>query len=200
MFDALESFIRSFFFDNPLSQLGLLVAVEGRARVLSELSASPEQHIQAMRQCTEQGGDFSLQNALDLARDTLSEIPPYGSREVLMLLSALSTVDPGDVALSVDAAQAAHLTCSLISLAAELYIATLLATTTGGTCNVALNRAHLDTLLQGHVPPLRRTTKHKQARKWIHMGFPEQTYATFPSLCAWYERYAQTSMRETSAA
>src|SRR4051794_40454394 len=61
-----------------------------------------------------------------------SHIPPYGSREVLLLLSALSTVDPGDVMDSIAACAAAHMTCSVISLAAEMYVATLMASTTGG--------------------------------------------------------------------
>jgi hypothetical protein len=57
-----------------------------------------------------------------------------------------------------------------------------------GTCNVVLNRDHLKTLLFAHIPPLpahKASAKQKQARRWIHMGFPSQQYQPYPSLCAW---------------
>jgi hypothetical protein len=41
------------------------------------------------------GGDASLQNALEVAVEALKDIPPYGHREVLFLLAALTTCDPG---------------------------------------------------------------------------------------------------------
>ena len=41
MFNASEIFIRSFFDENPLSQLGIVVIRDGVARQLTELSSSP---------------------------------------------------------------------------------------------------------------------------------------------------------------
>ena len=43
------------------------------------------------------GGDVSLQNALSLALGTLSSAPPYGHREVIVLLASLCTCDPGAI-------------------------------------------------------------------------------------------------------
>ena len=40
------------------------------------------------------GGQLSLQNVLDQAVASLLHVPPYGSREVLLLQSSLSTCDP----------------------------------------------------------------------------------------------------------
>jgi len=61
-----------------------------------------------------------------------SQIPPYGSREILLVLSSLSTVDPGDLHETIAACHSSHISCSVISLAAEMFVATMLATTTGG--------------------------------------------------------------------
>lgn len=47
------------------------------------------------------GGDASLQNALELAVDQLATVSPYGHRQVVMLVAALSSVDPGDVYASI---------------------------------------------------------------------------------------------------
>lgn len=52
-----------------------------------------------------------------------------------------------------------------------------------------MNRDHFKSLLLSHIPPLpahKASAKQKQARKWINMGFPEQKYEPYPSLCSWY--------------
>ncbi len=109
------AFIRAFFAANPLSQLGLSVARNGIAERLTELSGAPEAHVAALAAALRMdgggggggggagsassaapvfGGDFSLQNALDQAAAALGGIPPYGTRELLLLQSALATCDP----------------------------------------------------------------------------------------------------------
>jgi transcription initiation factor TFIIH subunit 2 len=105
MSGVLQQFVRTFFDENPLSQLGIIVLRNGVAERLSELSSSPEAHIAKLRANLDTGGDASLQNALDLAVGSLSSIPPYGHREVIIMLAALSTCDPGDINASIKAAK-----------------------------------------------------------------------------------------------
>lgn len=133
--DFLEAFILEFFDQNPLSQLGLIVSANRLAYHVTELSGNPLSQVSSLRECQESGGDFSLQNALDMARHKLAAIPPYGSREVLVLMSALCTVDPGDIHDTIAECRQSHITCSVISLAAEMYVCTLMAQTTGGQTN-----------------------------------------------------------------
>lgn len=57
------------------------------------------------------GGDCSLQNGLELCLESLSGVPPYGTREVVALLAALSVVDPGRVGDTIQACKAAHIRC-----------------------------------------------------------------------------------------
>ncbi|KAM1099891.1 hypothetical protein ACFX15_006203 [Malus domestica] len=92
-----EAFIREFFFQNPLSQVGLVTVKDGVAHCLTDLGGSPESHVKALMGKLECFGDSSLQNALDLVHGYLNQIPSYGHREVLILYSALSTCDPGDI-------------------------------------------------------------------------------------------------------
>ena len=51
-----------------------------------------EAHIAKLQGALDAGGDASLQNAMNLAIESLRSIPPYGHREVLLLLhpSAMS--------------------------------------------------------------------------------------------------------------
>jgi transcription initiation factor TFIIH subunit 2 len=139
--ELVEEWILEFFDQNPLSQLGLIVAANKLAVHVTELSGNPRAQIDALRHAAEQegGGEFSLQNALELARSKLASIPPYGAREILVVLGALSSVDPGDVTDTITALKEAHVTASVIALAAELYVCTLLATTTGGQLGAAGN-------------------------------------------------------------
>jgi hypothetical protein len=49
------------------------------------------------------GGDASLQNGLELGLEMMAGVPPYGHRELLFLMAALSSVDPGRVQDSIAA-------------------------------------------------------------------------------------------------
>ncbi len=176
LLDLIDAFVLEYFDQNPLSHLGIIVGCQRLGYRISDLSGSPKDQLRLLREFTEQGGDFSQQNALELARTGLAQIPPYGSREILLVLAALSTVDPGDIMLTIDAVKQANITCSVIHMAAEMHVTTLLSTTTGGSCNVSLSRDHLRSLLFAHIPPIPaqkdKQQRIKQARKWIHMGFP----------------------------
>lgn len=116
-----------------------------------------------------------------------SGIPPYGSREVLCLMGSLSTTDPGDVHESIAACVAAQVTCSVIHVSAEVYVAHKLSQSTGGTFSVVVNKDHYRDLLSSHIPPLpsARNKHGSKTRKWIHMGFAEQQFQLYPTFCAW---------------
>ena len=47
-----------------------------------------EAHIAKLQGAMDAGGDASLQNAMNVAVDSLKSIPPYGHREVLTLSRA----------------------------------------------------------------------------------------------------------------
>jgi transcription initiation factor TFIIH subunit 2 len=55
------------------------------------------------------GGDASLQNGLELAVEVMAAVPPYGHRELLVLMAALSTVDPGRIEDSINRAKEAKI-------------------------------------------------------------------------------------------
>lgn len=87
-----------------------MAARNGIAERLTDLSGAPEAHVAALGAAlrldangaangtgaggTVFGGDLSLQNALDQVVASLRGVPPYGTREMLVLQSALATCDP----------------------------------------------------------------------------------------------------------
>jgi transcription initiation factor TFIIH subunit 2 len=68
-----QEFIREFFDQNPISQLGLIVAYQKIADKLTELSGNPLQQIRLLtaKQNEIGGGEISLQNALEIAKGSL---------------------------------------------------------------------------------------------------------------------------------
>ncbi len=57
---------------------------------LPYLACLQEAHIAKLQGALDAGGDASLQNAMNLAIESLRSIPPYGHREVSALLQILS--------------------------------------------------------------------------------------------------------------
>ena len=183
MFAAAESFIRSFFDENPLSQLGIVVMREGMARQLTELSSSPETHIERLRASLDTGGAASIGNALEICTSVLKHIPPYGHREVLFIVASLSTCDPGDVFRQIEDAARNRLRVSAVGLAAEVHVFRSMCEKTGGTYGVALDQAHMDSLVAAHATPPPSLRGEEEKHSLVHVGFPSQGSAAAGAAC-----------------
>jgi len=85
----------------------------------------------------------------------LGYAPRYGSREIVVITSALSTCDPGDIlGETLPRLLRAGIRVSTVALQAELHVCKTLADRTGGLAGVCLDRRHLRDLVMGHaVPP-----------------------------------------------
>lgn len=68
-----QEFVRQYFEQNPISQLGIIGMRDGLAVRVSDMSGNPEEHIAALQALCDQEpkGSPSLQNALDMARGAL---------------------------------------------------------------------------------------------------------------------------------
>ncbi|RVW38764.1 General transcription factor IIH subunit 2 [Vitis vinifera] len=179
----IEAFIREFFDQNPLSQIGLVTIKDGLAQCLTDLGGSPDSHVKALMGKLECSGDSSLQNALDLVHGYLNQIPSYGHREVLILYSALSTCDPGDIMETIQECKKSKIRCSVIGLSAEIFICRHLCQETGGSYSVALDESHFKELLLEHAPPPPAIAEFAIANL-IKMGFPQRAAEGVISICS----------------
>lgn len=66
-------FVREYFEQNPISQLGIVGMKDGIAVRISDMSGNPAEHIAKLRQWVdiEPQGNPSLQNALEMCRGAL---------------------------------------------------------------------------------------------------------------------------------
>lgn len=186
----MASFLRDWFEQNPISQLGLIVTWDGRAERVAELGGSPARLVELLRAATSPasqtvrtGGEPSLVNALELARQALRHTPMYTSREVLVIMSSLTTRDPSNIDDTIATLCEDRIRCSVIGLAAEMYVCRMLATQTGGRSAVALDERHFQALLAEHTTPPAASSASFDAIL-VRMGFPRQSTSDTPVPCA----------------
>ncbi len=169
-------FIREFFNQNPLSQLGLIACKDGKAERITELSGSPETHVKAIKKAFASdgiGGSFSLQNGLEQAMEGLRDVPPFGAREIIAIISSLSTCDPGNINDSVRKVKKMKARTNVICVAAETRVFKKLTEETKGKFSVSLDQPHLMKLILECAPPpalLVETAKPAL----VEMGFPRR--------------------------
>lgn len=169
-------FIREFFNQNPLSQLGLIACKDGKADRITELSGSPETHVKAIKKAFASdgiGGSFSLQNGLEQAMEGLRDVPPFGAREIIAIISSLSTCDPGNINDSVRKVKKMKARTNVICVAAETRVFKKLTEETKGKFSVSLDQSHLMKLILECAPPpalLVETAKPAL----VEMGFPRR--------------------------
>ena len=188
----LQDFVNEYYDQNPLSHLGIVLVRNGEAEILSQLSSSAKAHKVALQSFSQlallegpnAGGEFSLQNGLEVAGRSLGHQPRYGSREVVVLSAAHSTCDPGNILTdTLPRLQAAGIRVSAFSLTAEMYILHKIAQDTGGVVGVCLDKPHFrDWLLTGQSVPPPMLQNQDRGCEMIHMGFPTRVSAEVPIL------------------
>ncbi|KAK4580354.1 hypothetical protein LTR86_000557 [Recurvomyces mirabilis] len=191
-------FVREFFEQNPISQLGILGMREGLAIRVSDMSGNPNDHISALKllRGTEPKGNPSLQNALDMARAALYHTPSHGTREVVIILGALLSSDPGDIHDTIKACIRDRIRVRIIGLAAQMHIcAEICRKTNGGDENyydVAIDEVdYKQQLMAITTPPVLRATyadssdmQGKNQSALLMMGFPSRIVEEKATLCA----------------
>ncbi|KAL7454184.1 hypothetical protein ACHAWC_005816 [Mediolabrus comicus] len=197
-----SEYINEYYDQNPLGHLGIVLCKDGEAEMLTALGGSPKKHKLALGAAlvTEMskgggssvGGEFSLQNGIEVAGRSLGYAPRYGSREIIVITSALATCDPGDI-LAETLPRLLHsgIRVSTISLQAELHICTKLAEATGGLSGVCMDTRHLRDLVMGHAipPPINSfesgasgDSAPQMICEFVTMGFPSREGGDVPTL------------------
>lgn len=168
----LEDFIEEFFYQNPISQLGIIITRNKRAEKISDLGGNSKKHVKELQglQQTMVTGEPSLQNSLELALKSLRLLPSHASKEILIIIGALTTCDPGDINETIQSMKSDGVRCSVIGLAAEIYICKRMANATGGEHGVALDDKHYKEQLNSHIDPPPAATRLDAAL--VKMGFP----------------------------
>jgi transcription initiation factor TFIIH subunit 2 len=176
--------------------LGFVVAVavavavavkDGEAEILLPLSSNAKTHKLALQALaggqSAMGGEFSLQNGLQVAGRSLGHQPRHGSRKIVVLTAALSTCNPGFILTeTLPKLQQAHIQVSCFTLVAKLHVCHRIANEMHGIMAVCLDKAHSCNWLssQNVLPPAVKATL--LMCKMVPMGFPTRIMSDVPEL------------------
>jgi transcription initiation factor TFIIH subunit 2 len=199
MIRIVKEYISDFFEQNPISQLSVLGMYDGKCIKISNLSGNPNDHISAIDMLRQESssmgpvepkGSPSLQNALEMSRAMLYHTPKHGTREVVILLGALLSNDPGDIRETMASCAKDLLKVNIIGMLARLKVCQeIVARTNGGDesgYSVATDRTHFRELLRATTAPpvVRSTEEDAHLANLLVMGFPSRMEEEKPSLCA----------------
>lgn len=196
------AFIREYFEQNPISQLGIIGMRNGVGETVSDMSGNPTEHIKNIQRYRglnattnppiEPKGSPSLENALEMARAALFHAPSHGTREVLLVMAALHSVDPGDVHQTIDSLVASKIRVSVIGLAAQMAICReLVSKTNNGDIsgyNIILHETHFRELMMAITTPPATTDQAQSSSSLLMMGFPSRTVTDEATFCACHHR------------
>ncbi|KAK6204431.1 component of RNA polymerase transcription factor [Scheffersomyces amazonensis] len=205
----LQEFIVEFFDQNPISQLGIILMRNGIAQLVSEVSGSPQYHLDRLRQLKakqhnkfEPKGEPSLQNSLEMARSLLkynfgnSSNNTKNSKEVLIIFGSIFTSDPGDIHKTIDSLVKDDIRVKVIGLSAQVAICQELVNRTNNLARnivsknygIIMNESHFKELLMDCVIPLPISEKEREQEAksskgvpLIRMGFPSKIQPTLTS-------------------
>lgn len=198
----IEKFTADFVDQNPISQICFITTRNKRAERITDLNGNLKTQLDVLQSKIDEQcyGEASLQNALHLAYTTLRlvrwilmsltsakfisfrHMPPHTSKEVLVIMGSLTTCDPSNIHTTIDLCAKSHIRCSVIGLAAEVFICKSLAAKTNGTYNVIMDETHYRDSIFQHLNPLPSSVTESALMK---MGFPQfiTEGENKPSLC-----------------
>ncbi|PCH43606.1 TFIIH basal transcription factor complex subunit SSL1 [Wolfiporia cocos MD-104 SS10] len=155
MLQYAREFVTEWFDQNPLGQIGVVGMRGGLGERVGEMTGNPQDVLKAIseRHKLEPSGEPSLQNAIDMARASMSHLPTHSSREILVVFGSLTTCDPGNIHDTLAECVKDRIRVSVVALAAEMKICREFCDKTGGTFGVALNEGHFKDLLFELIPP-----------------------------------------------
>ncbi|GLD96155.1 hypothetical protein PINS_up004833 [Pythium insidiosum] len=187
--EALQSFVKDYFDQNPISQLGVIGVKGMKSEKLSELSGNPKNHMEKIKDALAVEKEPSLQNALEVAKSSLKTVPAYGSREVVVVYGNLVTADPGDVFQTIAALKRENIRVSFVGIGAEMHLLRKIADETHGTYRVAMDAAHLKQLLTEFTFPCPTVaTAASKFATLVEMGFPQRRSGAL-SLCTCHQAF-----------
>ncbi|GFE55453.1 transcription initiation factor TFIIH subunit 2 [Babesia ovis] len=93
---AVNGLIQGLFHQGPMTQLALISLRNKRSILVSKLGTPPSEQVELLDRTIKEGAEGipSLQNGLEMALGILSGMPPYTTREVLVIFGSTKTFDP----------------------------------------------------------------------------------------------------------
>jgi transcription initiation factor TFIIH subunit 2 len=193
--EASRECVTSFFSKNPVASMGVVAASHSNARTIARLSHGVRAVSKALAtiDAADQdaatvghasssaslafgvGGDFSVSSVVDECLSVLEAVPPFGTKDIVLLYGAISTRDTTDVEALLARAKRLNVRIHVIGLSGEVHAFHHVASATGGSFHVALSASHLSELLRDALDSERdEGVAQDQHLPMERVGFPQQ--------------------------
>ena len=152
---SLSMFVTDFFEQNPISQISIISASNGRSRILTSLCGDVDIHLK----CIDKLGDYveegipSIHNAMHVAVAILKSAAMYSTREVLMVYGSLNCCDNAPIDPILKNLKLNKVVVNIIGLGASVFILDRLSRETEGRYLVPLNVDHFNDILKANIEP-----------------------------------------------
>ncbi|KAI6190392.1 GPN-loop GTPase 3 [Aphelenchoides bicaudatus] len=188
----LKIFLQNFFQLNPIAQIGLIICTDRKPNRLVSFTSDSRILVEALdgldfAACT---GEFSLQSSLNMALQDLQGQPSYASREIIVIMGSLSSIDPGNIFSTIETLKRNSIRCSIIGLNAEIYVGKKLCQTTGGRYDVVMDEGHYKNIFDEHMRPV--ILNNDTDSDLIPVCFPTREAVFAPPACSCHkEEFSQ---------
>jgi transcription initiation factor TFIIH subunit 2 len=118
-----------------------------------------------------ESNEISLKNALDTGLELLRNSPLYSSKEILIILSANSTCDPGEISETIEELSRMKIKVSIVTLSCKIYIGKRITEETGGHYDLAINKEKFRDILMRYTTPSKLEMENVQSTL-VPIGFP----------------------------
>jgi transcription initiation factor TFIIH subunit 2 len=192
-----RSWIQEFFDGNPLSSLSIIGMRDGLAERWADFNTNPTDLSKQLSKTSRLAlGDPSLQNALEMGRNSLLHLPKHVSREIIILYGSLYSCDPGDIHETISELANDGIRVHVVGIGAQVKIAeTITKATKGkspvkpnsnitGEYKISLDQHHFKECLVSLIQP---PTLQTPQCEFMQMGFPLLRLFDKPTLCACHQ-------------
>ncbi|KAF1742786.1 hypothetical protein MXB_1938, partial [Myxobolus squamalis] len=179
----LETFLKKFFDQNPISQIGVIVTYESDCKIFCDLTNDEQRLTESLNKIIISNGLPSIQNSIETSMCMFADVPPSSSREVLIIYGSIVTCDPGDVFETIK--KLSSICVSVISLSSEMYLLKNISEQTRGRHFVCSDEHSLNECLSFHLHFPQKANKNRvpHTTTLIRMGFPPHIISEQLSLC-----------------
>ncbi|KAF7458683.1 transcription factor TFIIH with a vWA domain [Cryptosporidium felis] len=173
-----EIFMRQLLDENPLTQISVVSIYDSIGEVIISYNSNFDEIMSSILNYLKKGcrGSMSLQNGLEKAKYLLTSIPPYGTKEIILYLGSMRSIDNSFLYNEwIEGFCSNNITINAVLFIPELYIIKTITKTTGGVCLCAMNNDHLLRLTLDNFikPPPNNLACTPLNINLVTMGFPD---------------------------
>ncbi|VWU52130.1 general transcription factor IIH subunit 2 [Hepatocystis sp. ex Piliocolobus tephrosceles] len=171
--ECVESFLRNFYFKNPVGHVAVVALKNSTAKLIQPFTSNLEDVLESITKERGLGlqGSPSLQEGLEIANNLLSDIPLYGTKEIIILYGSIRTCDKKNILNTLNILLENKINVNCISIAPEMYVLKNICEQAKGNYKICTTKNEL----------LYEINNFAETPLWMYGMEPELIHICFPT-------------------